>query len=465
MITDEQAQELQPNRFIQPLGWVTVVQARPRESAAGGPRAAGGPGSGNHGHAGRPGQVGGSAADVGEQAGRLEAVDGWESIRSTDGPDEFFYHVTLEPAAKRILAEQELRGGNAAFMGRAEPEAHSRGRVFLTDRDGVFFWAERVEAHAVDKYDDPPDVKVIRIPKSAVQNVEDDPAGTRDARAKAYVVRGSVKLRTAGGPGSGNFGHAGRPGAVGGSAPRGGPVSEEEVDAQLKRQAKLDKIGIRAEDMALEMGFDRTRINVVDKDMREFQVGDQTFHEAGHYNPVTGKIELNVRATNVGSDAMVDTYGVVAHEISHAMFDTVEKARDAEHRAIRDMPEEEFDIFFKRNGYPRPEKLAELKARFPISALYAETVGDAYFDDSHQKLQAAIAEDGHSEYGISYWQPAAQEMTGSLQRAIDETLAEVTRFQLAEHSWVNEPKKPSEDSVWWKLAEGIRKHYARVIKK
>ena len=44
--------DLQPNRFVQPLEWITVVSS---------PRTAGGPGSGYHGHAGRPGQVGGSA--------------------------------------------------------------------------------------------------------------------------------------------------------------------------------------------------------------------------------------------------------------------------------------------------------------------------------------------------------------------------------------------------------------------
>lgn len=135
-------------------------------------------------------------------SGGISEVTGvnWSSTnwgRDFSEPDDFYYHVTLEPAAKRILDKQELAPGRAQFMGRAEPAEHSSGRVFLTDRNGVFFWAERVEQHAQDKYDDPPAIKVLRIPKSAVPNARPDPAGTRDAKAPAYYVDGPVKLRSA----------------------------------------------------------------------------------------------------------------------------------------------------------------------------------------------------------------------------------------------------------------------------
>lgn len=45
-----------------------------------------------------------------------------------------------------------------------------------------------------------------------------DPLGIRKRQMEALVAELEAELRDAGGPGSGNFGHAGRPGEVGGSA-------------------------------------------------------------------------------------------------------------------------------------------------------------------------------------------------------------------------------------------------------
>lgn len=214
-------------------------------------RGLGGPGSGNFGHAGRPGEVGGSAPNSESRITEVTGVD-WSATNWShqfEEPDEFFYHVTLKPQAQQILEKQELRPGSS-LMGRGSLEGHSKTRTFLTDRNGVFFWAERIEAHAMDKYDDPPAISVLRIPKSDVPNAQLDPVGSRDAKAPAYFVEGKIQFRTgstfrvSGGPGSGHFDHAGRPGEVGGSAPSGGSKIEIELpDPEEIARDKADTSG------------------------------------------------------------------------------------------------------------------------------------------------------------------------------------------------------------------------------
>jgi hypothetical protein len=51
-------------------------------------------------------------------------------------------------------------------------------------------------------------------------------------KAPALVIVEHPKVRALGGPGSGNFGHAGRPGEVGGSAPDGSPEANSPEDAK-----------------------------------------------------------------------------------------------------------------------------------------------------------------------------------------------------------------------------------------
>jgi hypothetical protein len=72
-------------------------------------------------------------------------------------------------------------------------DQYSQGKAFLTDRPGVSFWQERVDAHMFDQFDDPPPVSVLRIPRSAVADLMDDAVGTRDARAASYYVTKPVK--------------------------------------------------------------------------------------------------------------------------------------------------------------------------------------------------------------------------------------------------------------------------------
>lgn len=253
------------------------------------------------------------------------------------------------------------------------------------------------------------------------------------SREGDFVITKRSKDRALGGPGSGNFGHAGRPGQIGGSAPA------EEVGAPSE-----ERVGIvqrRAGEIAMQMGVDPDIINVVDKDPREFQVGNQQFKEAGHYNPNTKEIEINAR--NTYHAQMSVTNGVVAHEISHAMFHAAEQAQSVEHEEISSLPKAEYDRLFTNSGYVRPEMQAEVHQRFPVSAFWYRHLGDSYMETAEEQgqytdkglsksryirnLDALIYDDGVSSYSAAYWQESALNRINGTRSAINETLAEMAR--------------------------------------
>jgi hypothetical protein len=117
-----------------------------------------------------------------EKLSRVELSEfGWY-----EQPDDYVYHVTSAPAADKALKSGLLPGQRSLF-----PESyasHVKGRVFFTERDGVKFWEERVENALFDRYDDPPEVAVLRVAKADVQLTPDE-VGTRDARHGASFVQ------------------------------------------------------------------------------------------------------------------------------------------------------------------------------------------------------------------------------------------------------------------------------------
>lgn len=280
------------------------------------------------------------------------------------------------------------------------------------------------------------------------------------------------KRRTLGGPGSGNFGHAGRPGEVGGSSSEGGgtlrdrsEMSIEELSSTPVTEADMSRVERRTHDMAAEMGFDAKRINIVNKEARVFTVGSKTFSEAGHYNPADREVEVNARM--VADPRMSVTQGLVAHEISHAIFHDLRDEMKEESDTIAAMSSEEFSVYFKASGYPRPEKDAELREMFPVSHLFARTIGGTVLDPEVERGDTTtrskmIEENGHSRYAKAYWELDAVTKHGGLELAINETLAEVTRYQMVPVGWA-EPKAPK--GLWKELAQGMREVHADMVKK
>ena len=251
-----------------------------------------------------------------------------------------------------------------------------------------------------------------------------------------------------GGPGSGGAREgAGRPRGSGGDETSTGSTQE-----------KIDKTTRRAVEVAEQLGVNPGIINVVDKEPTPFKVGDLQFREAGHYDPTTGQIEINVQAAY--DDRMSVTQGIVAHECFHAMYHDVRKEQEVEHAAITALPEEDYDRMFGRNGYARPEAMKEIAQRFPVSAAFSKTWGDGYINEG--KMQAMRKEDGHSSYAKAYWTPEALALNGSLERAVNETLAEVTRYQIAPASWSEKDTIPKLSSSWSKMAKDIRAVHASI---
>jgi hypothetical protein len=135
----------------------------------------------------------GAAANMVKKATQWERVPATEAFHGLDKADDYLYHVTSEPNAKKILARGLTpRKGKGMFNGGGYDQ-YSQGKAFLTDRPGVSFWQDRVDAHLFDQFDDPPPMTVLRIPRSAVPGLMDDAIGTRDARAASYYVTKPVK--------------------------------------------------------------------------------------------------------------------------------------------------------------------------------------------------------------------------------------------------------------------------------
>lgn len=209
----------------------------------------GGPGSGNFGHAGRPGQVGGSSDGVGlplEQAAFVQKFD-MQAI-----PPGAMHRIMINPrTGMMILSKMHSDPGSNDAMDETHSGVYSDAlggdsegfrqtgfddyyRGFITGPEPGFPKG-RLELMNPANYEvDPEDI------------TEDDIAQESDAVAsivsqlvkngglkRETLIEGlhpvvqeslpfmfpSARKRALGGPGSGNFGHAGRPGQVGGSSP------------------------------------------------------------------------------------------------------------------------------------------------------------------------------------------------------------------------------------------------------
>lgn len=122
----------------------------------------------------------------------VERVADTEEFTNLDEDDGYYYHVTSSDRVDSIMRDG-IRPGARSIMGGGGYAGHSADKVFLTERGGVSFWKDRAEEHLFDRYDDPPDVVVLRVPKSAVKAVTLDEAGTRDARRPAYATRETLR--------------------------------------------------------------------------------------------------------------------------------------------------------------------------------------------------------------------------------------------------------------------------------
>ena len=232
---------------------------------------------------------------------------------------------------------------------------------------------------------------------------------------KVLSYRGYLQgLLDLGGPGSGHHGHEGVKGQRGGSAPDEGGGQQGEGGAGAGEDPKLRSIANAADTVSSRMAFDSSRITVTAEDPKTMTIAGRTLSMGAFYDPRTGLIEINAR-TNVGDGPDNLVKGLVAHEITHAQQDTVERVMAQEHEAIKGLTSEEFDRLFMRNGFPRASMTPEIEARFPASAAMAKSAprGDSYLgtwtkspdqrwafdEDAYATRDAQMEkEDGFTEY-------------------------------------------------------------------
>lgn len=117
------------------------------------------------------------------------------SMNDEELADPDYYHVTTEAAAKQILADQALEPGYSQTMaGGGFYAEYSRDKVFVTKRDGVGFWRDRIEEHLEATYDDPPKLVVLRIPHALVAgHIADDTIGQRD-HPSSWIVTKAIEV-------------------------------------------------------------------------------------------------------------------------------------------------------------------------------------------------------------------------------------------------------------------------------
>lgn len=353
---------------------VTIVTADKRWVPLGDLKALGGPGSGNFGHAGRPGQVGGSSS-AGGSGGDEDGLDRRRNELTKYG--EVANQIELDYAKLRnqILFEMSTK------------------------------YADDVAVDITQLTDEHPDVIKAKA-------AYDDSAAKYQKMFDAYVE------------------------------------FEEQQTAERRRETVIR----RTTETLEEMGLDPTIANVVDKDPREFEVGGQTFHEAGHYNPNTGMIEINAR--NGYDVRMSVTRGLVAHEATHAMYDRVKREWAEERTAYNNMSNEDIEKI-RMDGTPKPEYVEEFAKKYPISTEMDKVWGF--------KLQEQmIEENGHTNYAKAYWdaiQPGRPFVPGGLDRAVNETLAEIMSLRLAPKGYPA-IKQPSQK--WQDFATTLHKVYLDI---
>lgn len=114
-----------------------------------------------------------------------EVMDAYFKKQYQPDRDNYYYHVTLKSRLPAIKKHGLQPWSEATFT---NYQHNSRGRIFLTEKDGVGFWMQRVEEHEFHNTDNPQGVIVLRIKKDNIPNALNDSLGTKDSRVPAYYT-------------------------------------------------------------------------------------------------------------------------------------------------------------------------------------------------------------------------------------------------------------------------------------
>lgn len=327
-------------------------------------RVAGGAGSGNYGHAGRPGTVGGSSPMVlfhGTSSAALASIkkDGLKPGGGKGGDAWFTVSRghSFNDAHPEFKAQPGLIGDRKASVYLADTADHA-----------LMFSSIAQKMHPGSQ----PVVLEVDIPQSAVEKIHYD-EGFRDPESGAFRFKGVIRPewvrgrvdfnaagddspytpyavkalneiaqriyvvflvdntpKTAGGAGSGNFGHAGRPGHIGGSTviPSGILSAIQQADGGFTYNALTKDTPTTG--YALSLYKEREKI-IDAKDANVVALAKYTHanrdllsktgnYLGGWHNPTDGKVYLDV-STIVKSAAEAERLGREHKQIAY--FDLV----------------------------------------------------------------------------------------------------------------------------------------------
>jgi hypothetical protein len=218
-------------------------------------REAGGPGSGFFGHGGRPGQIGGSSSEsegggsvkITSVASRVERMLPRATINAHLAA--FAEKSMSRPMLDRIIKENKGLDRTIALAKGVRDE-------FDPDRvDEVLAELEPFLRHSAAKADKPT-AEDIEQDQGFFTYCKEKPIGPGTDEFCSWLhnkllgyypgdVKNPVSHRDAGGPGSGNFGHAGRPGEVGGSSGESNGIkTTRNIDVPVRYQ-KDYQLGVK----------------------------------------------------------------------------------------------------------------------------------------------------------------------------------------------------------------------------
>ena len=218
----------------------------------------GGKGSGNFGHSGRPGEVGGSAPEgasggntsskTEEKDPEIEAIDEYEK-KQIDWVkrQEKAGYVTKEKAQEHI---KDIKRKMA--KSRTLKSVKPGDTLEITPKDNLPNFDRKIKVqevgedyfrYGITQYSDGRDypfwaIKDLKIVKKKKNELS-------DIQKKFHDTLANIDRVLNGGKGSGNFGHAGRPGEIGGSAKESGGFGSAENRKRGEARYKNQKVAHR----------------------------------------------------------------------------------------------------------------------------------------------------------------------------------------------------------------------------
>jgi hypothetical protein len=232
-------------------------------------------------------------------------------------------------------------------------------------------------------------------------------------------------------------------------------------------QKRIDERQTMISAMAEKLGFPGDKIIYEDRPGSEFDLAGHQCEEAGHFEPNTGLIRIfsnafgNVfvfgfpepeRAEKLKELEEKNIGGIVAHEVTHAQFDTVVKAMNGETRAAFD-EEARIRDRYQHGEFDKPSGGVTLEPGKTPSVSAEGIERPPYRDVSPVLASGEITEVGKDKYPVAYgWQKVVGEYAPKLERDILEAYRRGATYEQSPH-W--EDKFAKEDGItnysseWW----------------